>query len=216
MRPTVHDIAAEAGVSLATVDRVLNGRPGVAPADGPRKVETAVSRLGYVRDVTAANLARRRIYPLVFVIPAGPNSFMRVLEAEIYRSDGSFFRGADFNPDRKPFRRSIPAPSCMFWMRLTRSLSRAWRWLPPIQKRCEFAVDRLIEKGRSGCDTCVGPAGLPAGAFFAASTILLPAVPPETFLDGSAPAAGGKVAGGGGLAEAVRSHRTGPPASRRF
>ena len=29
MRPTVHDIATEAGVSLATVDRVLNRRPGV-------------------------------------------------------------------------------------------------------------------------------------------------------------------------------------------
>ena len=29
MRPTVHDIAAAAGVSLATVDRVLNKRPGV-------------------------------------------------------------------------------------------------------------------------------------------------------------------------------------------
>ncbi|MBW8788499.1 MAG: LacI family DNA-binding transcriptional regulator, partial [Rhizobium leguminosarum] len=29
MRPTVHDIAAAAGVSLATVDRVLNQRPGV-------------------------------------------------------------------------------------------------------------------------------------------------------------------------------------------
>jgi len=87
MRPTVHDIAAEAGVSLATVDRVLNGRPGVR-RQTVEKVETAVSRLGYVRDVTAANLARRRIYPLVFVIPAGPNSFMRVLEAEITAAMG--------------------------------------------------------------------------------------------------------------------------------
>ena len=28
-RATVHDVARAAGVSLATVDRVLNGRPGV-------------------------------------------------------------------------------------------------------------------------------------------------------------------------------------------
>ena len=82
MRPTVHDIAAEAGVSLATVDRVLNRRPGVR-RQTVEKVENAVRQLGYVRDVTAANLARGRVYPLVFVIPGGPNSFMRGLEAEI-------------------------------------------------------------------------------------------------------------------------------------
>lgn len=82
MRPTVHDIASEAGVSLATVDRVLNGRPGVRRPT-VEKVEDAVRRLGYVRDVSAANLAKRRVYPLVFIIPGGPNSFMRKLEQEI-------------------------------------------------------------------------------------------------------------------------------------
>ena len=82
MRPTVHDIAAAAGVSLATVDRVLNARPGVRQKTVD-KVEAAVERLGYVRDVFAANLAKRRIYPLVFIVPGGPNSFMRGLEAEI-------------------------------------------------------------------------------------------------------------------------------------
>ena len=82
MRPTVHDIAAEAGVSLATVDRVLNARPGVRQKTVD-KVEAAVHRLGYVRDVSAANLAKRRVYPLVFIVPGGPNSFMRGLEAEI-------------------------------------------------------------------------------------------------------------------------------------
>lgn len=82
MRPTVHDIAAEAGVSLATVDRVLNARPGVRQKTVD-KVEAAVQRLGYVRDVTAANLARSRVYPLMFIVPEGPNSFMRGLEAEI-------------------------------------------------------------------------------------------------------------------------------------
>lgn len=81
MRPTVHDIAAEAGVSLATVDRVLNGRPGVR-RQTVEKVENAVRALGYIRDVTAANLARQRVYPLVFVIPGGPNSFLRNLEME--------------------------------------------------------------------------------------------------------------------------------------
>ncbi len=82
MRPTVHDIAAEAGVSLATVDRVLNNRPGVRAVTRD-KVERAIETLGYVRDVAAANLAKGRIYPLIFIIPAGDNSFMRGLEAEV-------------------------------------------------------------------------------------------------------------------------------------
>lgn len=57
MRPTVHDIAAAAGVSLATVDRVLNQRPGVRHVTR-EKVETAIRELGYIRDVAAANLAK--------------------------------------------------------------------------------------------------------------------------------------------------------------
>lgn len=82
MRPTVHDIAAKAGVSLATVDRVLNNRPGVRAVTRD-KVERAISTLGYVRDVAAANLAKSRIYPLVFILPEGDNTFMRGLLAEV-------------------------------------------------------------------------------------------------------------------------------------
>ncbi len=82
MRPTVHDIAAEAGVSLATVDRVLNNRPGVRSVTRD-KVERAIATLGYVRDVAAANLAKGRSYSLIFILPAGENSFMRGLEAEV-------------------------------------------------------------------------------------------------------------------------------------
>lgn len=85
MRPTVHDIAAEAGVSLATVDRVLNDRPGVRGVT-KAKVEAAIAALGYVRDVAAANLAKSRVYPLVFILPEGDNPFMRGLEAEVRRA----------------------------------------------------------------------------------------------------------------------------------
>jgi LacI family transcriptional regulator len=67
-RPTVHDIAREAGVSLATVDRVLNARPRVRE-QSVKAVQTAVEKLGYVRDVSAANLAKRREYRFAFVIP---------------------------------------------------------------------------------------------------------------------------------------------------
>ncbi|RYH02888.1 MAG: LacI family transcriptional regulator, partial [Alphaproteobacteria bacterium] len=82
MRPTVHDIAETAGVSLATVDRVLNRRPGVKAATRER-VEAAIKKIGFVRDMAAANLAKGRIYPLAFVIPRGNNSFMEGLMHEV-------------------------------------------------------------------------------------------------------------------------------------
>ncbi|MFK0385550.1 LacI family DNA-binding transcriptional regulator [Agrobacterium sp. NPDC090273] len=82
MKPTVHDIAAKAGVSLATVDRVLNVRKGVHAATRA-KVEAAISDLGYVRDMAAANLAKGRSYSLVFVVPGNDNSFMATLRAEV-------------------------------------------------------------------------------------------------------------------------------------
>jgi LacI family transcriptional regulator len=56
-RVTVHDVARVAGVSLATVDRVLNGRPGVRAAT-VEKVEAAIAEIGFQRDLSASLLAR--------------------------------------------------------------------------------------------------------------------------------------------------------------
>ena len=78
MRPTVNDIAREAGVSLATVDRVLNDRPGVR-GKTVQAVREAISRIGYVRDVAAANLARQRDYRLAVVLPDTDSQFIRTL-----------------------------------------------------------------------------------------------------------------------------------------
>lgn len=79
MKPTVHDIAREAGVSLATVDRVLNSRPGVRQVT-IQKVKVAVERLGYIRDASAANLARQRHYRFAAVLPAGSVQFVQTLQ----------------------------------------------------------------------------------------------------------------------------------------
>lgn len=79
---TIHDVAREAGVSLATVDRVLNGRPGVR-AKTVDKVAEAVRKLGYVRNAAAAALARTKDYRLHFLMPDSDNLFMRRLREEI-------------------------------------------------------------------------------------------------------------------------------------
>ena len=81
-KPTVHDIAKEAGVSLATVDRVLNARPGVRDKTIAR-VQDAIQRLGYIRDISAANLARRREYRFAFVLPEGGGQFVDTLRAAL-------------------------------------------------------------------------------------------------------------------------------------
>ena len=77
-KPTVHDIAKEAGVSLATVDRVLNSRPGVREKTVDR-VQGAIRKLGYVRDINAANLARQRTYRFVFLFPDAESQFLTSL-----------------------------------------------------------------------------------------------------------------------------------------
>lgn len=83
MKPTVHDIAREAGVSLSTVDRVLNGRADVRPKNAER-VKAAVIKLGYVRDTNAANLAKKRRYKFVFVLPEGPNHFVDTVSEAVH------------------------------------------------------------------------------------------------------------------------------------
>ncbi len=81
-KPTVHDIAKTAGVSLATVDRVLNARPGVRQKTIDR-VNEAIDSLGYIRDLSAANLARQRVYRFAFVLPEGPDQFVETLRASL-------------------------------------------------------------------------------------------------------------------------------------
>lgn len=77
-KPTVNDIAREAGVSLATVDRVLNHRPGVRGST-IAAVHDAISRLGYVRDIAAANLARQRSYRIVSALPESASQYIQAL-----------------------------------------------------------------------------------------------------------------------------------------
>lgn len=81
-RASLIDVAREAGVSPATVDRVLNGRAGVRALTAER-VSEAAHRLGYRPDPAAARLARARVARLGFVLPAGTNTFVGMLAEQI-------------------------------------------------------------------------------------------------------------------------------------
>lgn len=85
VRATLEDVARAAGVSLATVDRVVNRREGVR-AKTVARVEAAVAKLGYRGDVAAARLARGQTFRFAFVLPSGSNSFMTNLAEQVQRT----------------------------------------------------------------------------------------------------------------------------------
>ena len=61
---TIKDVAAEAGVSLQTVSRVINDGPNVRPAIEER-VRTAIEKLGYVPSLAARRMAGKKSYLLL-------------------------------------------------------------------------------------------------------------------------------------------------------
>ena len=89
--PTTKDLAAAAGVSLATVDRVLNGRKGVRQQTIDR-VNAAIRDIGYVRDLAAANLARKREYVFVFVLPDRTDQFLSTIVRAIEETGAALSR----------------------------------------------------------------------------------------------------------------------------
>ncbi|GAB3805892.1 LacI family DNA-binding transcriptional regulator [Micromonospora zhanjiangensis] len=66
-RPTIRDVAREAGVSYATVSRVLNGREWVSP-EAFRAVRDAIARTGYRANPHARSLATGRSGSIAFLL----------------------------------------------------------------------------------------------------------------------------------------------------
>lgn len=78
MNPTTKDLAKAAGVSLATIDRVLNGRSGVRQKTVDT-VNDAIERIGFQRNQVAATLARQKGYRFGFVVPRSGDEFLDVI-----------------------------------------------------------------------------------------------------------------------------------------
>ncbi len=87
-KPTTKDLARAAGVSLATVDRVLNARAGVRQVTVDR-VQKTIKEIGFVRDLAAANLARSKEYRLVFFLPDHDDEFLDLVRAAISEANMS-------------------------------------------------------------------------------------------------------------------------------
>ncbi len=82
MRSTLADIAREAGVSTATVDRVLNNRPGVKSRTR-EAVIGAAKRLRYIGDQNGHALPDQQRTRVLFVLPKGTNAYIAKLKGQI-------------------------------------------------------------------------------------------------------------------------------------
>ena len=67
-RPTIDDVAQEAGVSIATVSRVINKTAPVA-AQTVARVQAAIETLSYQPQAAARILASRRTYAIGLLLP---------------------------------------------------------------------------------------------------------------------------------------------------
>lgn len=71
-KPTIHDVARVAGVSIKTVSRVLNGEPKASQATRER-VMAAVASLDYSPNLSARSLSASRNFMMAFVFGTYPD-----------------------------------------------------------------------------------------------------------------------------------------------
>jgi LacI family transcriptional regulator len=87
---TIGDVAAEAGVSVATVSKVINGRYGVAPAT-MQKVQAVVDRLGYESSLVARSLRSHRTNVLGILV-----ADIEPFSAELLKGASAAIRARDY------------------------------------------------------------------------------------------------------------------------
>ncbi|MDN3713026.1 LacI family DNA-binding transcriptional regulator [Paracoccus cavernae] len=94
-RPTIEDVAAAAGVSVATVDRVLNGRAKVRE-ETARKVSNAAEAIGYhaATAIRARVMADRPEIHLGIVLQKERHAFIRSSPKASKRPRGRIRTGA--------------------------------------------------------------------------------------------------------------------------
>ena len=85
--PTIADIARAAGVGTATVDRVLNRRPGVN-AETMQRVMQAVEELGAPQQ--PGRPRRGENFRFAFVLPADDSPFQELVDRQIAQAAGDF------------------------------------------------------------------------------------------------------------------------------
>lgn len=87
-RPTIRDVAREAGVSIGTVSAVINNREQVAE-ETKRHVLRLIAELGFEPNNAARSLKHGRISSIGFVVPDLQNPFFAAVAEGVQRGIGN-------------------------------------------------------------------------------------------------------------------------------
>ncbi|MGJ8586295.1 MAG: LacI family DNA-binding transcriptional regulator [Marinosulfonomonas sp.] len=145
IRPTTRDLAKAAGVSRATVDRVLNGREGVKQKTVDR-VNMAIKELGFVRNLQAANLAKSRSYRFIFALPSSGDQFLEQIVSHIHEAN-IIFSADHIHCDVQHIDDNDPYSIAAFLTSLEKSDVAGVAIMSPETPQVRDAILRLQERG---------------------------------------------------------------------
>ncbi|MUT65771.1 LacI family DNA-binding transcriptional regulator [Paenibacillus sp. NEAU-GSW1] len=104
MKATIYDVAKEAGVSIATVSLVINGK-GKISEERREEIRRIMERMGYKPSMIASALTGKKTYALGLLVPDISNPFFaeiaRAVEDEGQRHGYSVFICSTDNKDEK-------------------------------------------------------------------------------------------------------------------
>jgi LacI family transcriptional regulator len=97
MKTTIKEVALEAGVSIATVSRVLNGKDRVKSSTR-KKVEQTIEKLNFFTDQNARNMIKKETRTIGMIIPHLSNEYWSqlfdVLQANFWLKGYTLFVGS--------------------------------------------------------------------------------------------------------------------------
>ena len=106
MKPTIYDVAKEAGVSIATVSKVMNNQR--VGKKSKEKVLQAMEKLNYKPSVLASALTGKQTSTIGFLLPDLANPFIAEMARRV--EDRAYERGynlvicsTDFEPEKEAF-----------------------------------------------------------------------------------------------------------------
>jgi len=83
---TLEDVAREAGVSVSTASRTLNGRPTKVGVETQERVRAVARRLGYVVNLAAQAMARGQSRAIGLIVGSIPDDYQNPVLAGVYRA----------------------------------------------------------------------------------------------------------------------------------